>query len=66
MFQERQPIYTLELTQTTLLPLQVLLMHQNKEACSGSIADLAHVVTADCLADCLTKASANSRCVPLS
>ena len=28
------------------------------EACSGSIDDLAHVVSADCLADCLTKASA--------
>ena len=31
-----------------------------KEACPGSVADLAHVVTADCLADCLTKSSANS------
>ena len=29
-----------------------------REACSGSIHDLAHVVSADCLADCLTKASA--------
>jgi hypothetical protein len=32
-----------------------------KEACSGSIADLAHFVTADCLADCSPKASANSQ-----
>ena len=30
------------------------------EACSGSIDDLAHVVSQDCLADCLTKASAKS------
>ena len=29
-----------------------------KEACSGQIEDLAHVVSADCLADCLTKSSA--------
>ena len=28
------------------------------EACSGSIDDLAHVSSADCLADCLTKSSA--------
>ena len=28
------------------------------EACSGSIDDLAHVVSEDCLADCLTKSSA--------
>ena len=32
-----------------------------KEACSGNIADIAHVGTNDCLADCLTKTSANSR-----
>ena len=30
-----------------------------KEACSGSIADLAHIRTQRCLADCLTKKSAN-------
>ena len=30
------------------------------EACSGSIDDLAHVVTTDCLADCLTKESAKA------
>ena len=30
-----------------------------KEACSGSIADLAHVSSQNCLSDCLTKASAN-------
>ena len=29
-----------------------------KEACLGSIHDLAHVPTQNCLADCLTKASA--------
>ena len=28
------------------------------EACSGSIDDLAHVSSAECLADCLTKSSA--------
>ena len=28
-----------------------------KEACSGSIHDLAHIPTQDCWADCLTKAS---------
>ena len=28
------------------------------EACSGAIDDLAHVVSDDCMADCLTKASA--------
>ena len=31
-----------------------------KEACSGSIHDLAHVPTQNCLADCLTKASAKA------
>ena len=30
-----------------------------KEACSGSIADLSHIRTQWCLADCLTKKSAN-------
>ena len=30
------------------------------EACSGAIDDLAHVVSADCMADCLTKASAKA------
>ena len=30
------------------------------EACSGSIDDLAHVVSEDCMSDCLTKASAKS------
>ena len=28
------------------------------DACSGAIEDLAHVVSADCLSDCLTKTSA--------
>ena len=32
-----------------------------KEACSGSIHDLAHILTQNCLADSLTKASAKSR-----
>ena len=30
------------------------------ESCSGSIDDLAHVISVDCLADCLTKASAKA------
>ena len=47
---------------TTHLPEQKEIIHMinqlRHEACSGSIDDLAHVVSADCLADCLTKASA--------
>ena len=31
-----------------------------KEACSGSIHDLAHIPTQNCSADCLTKASAKA------
>ena len=31
-----------------------------KEACSGSIHDLAHIPTQNCLADCVTKASAKA------
>ena len=31
-----------------------------QEACSGSIHDLAHIPTENCLADCLTKASAKA------
>ena len=31
-----------------------------KEACSGSIHDLVHIPTKNCLADCLTKASAKA------
>ena len=31
-----------------------------KEACSGSIHDLAHIPRQNCLADCLTKASAKA------
>ena len=31
-----------------------------KEACSGSIRDLAHTPTQNCLGDCLTKASAKA------
>ena len=47
---------------TTHLPEQKGTIHMinqlRHEACSGAIDDLAHVVSADCLADCLTKASA--------
>ena len=49
---------------TTHLPEQKETIHMiqtlRTEACSGSIHDLAHVVSADCLADCLTKNSAKS------
>ena len=31
-----------------------------KETCSGNIHDLAHIPTQNCLADCLTKASAKT------
>ena len=31
-----------------------------KEACSGSIHDLAHILTQNCFEDCLTKASAKA------
>ena len=31
-----------------------------KEACSGNMHDLAHIPTQNCLADCLTKASAKA------
>ena len=31
-----------------------------KEVCSGSIHDLAHIPTQNCLADCLTKSSAKA------
>ena len=31
-----------------------------KEACSGNLHDLAHISTQNCLADCLTKASAEA------
>ena len=47
---------------TTHLPEQRETIHMinqlRTEACSGAIDDLAHVVSADCLADCLTKHSA--------
>ena len=47
---------------TTHLPEQKETIHMinqlRQESCSGSIDDLAHVVSEDCLADCLTKASA--------
>ena len=45
------------------LPEQKEAIHKisifRQEACSGSIHDLAHIPTPNCLADCLTKASAN-------
>ena len=47
---------------TTHLPEQKETIHMitqlRTEACSGSIHDLAHVVSADCMSDCLTKNSA--------
>ena len=47
---------------TTHLPEQKETIHMiqmlRREACSGSIDDLAHARTADCLSDCLTKHSA--------
>ena len=49
---------------TTHLPEQRETIHMinqlRHESCSGSIDDLAHVVSADCMADRLTKASAKS------
>ena len=47
---------------TTHLPEQKETIHMmsmlRKEACSGSIHDLAHIPTQNCLANCLTKVSA--------
>ena len=47
---------------TTHLPEQKETIHMinqlRTEACSGSIQDLAHVISEDCMADCLTKTSA--------
>ena len=49
---------------STHLPEQKETIHMiqmlRKEACSGSIDDLAHVRTEVCLSDCLTKASAKA------
>ena len=49
---------------TIHLPEQKETIHMlsmfRKEACSGSIHDLAHIPTQNCLADCLTKASAKA------
>ena len=46
---------------TTHVPEQQETIHMiqmlRKEACSGAIADLSHVRTERCLADCLTKAT---------
>ena len=48
---------------TTHVPEQQETIHMiqmlRKEACSGAIADLSHIRTQWCLADCLTKKSAN-------
>ena len=48
---------------TIHLPEQKETIHMismlRKEACPGSVHDLAHIPTRNCLADCLTKASAN-------
>ena len=47
---------------TTHLPEQKETIHMinqlRHETCSGAIDDLAHVISEDCMADCLTKASA--------
>ena len=49
---------------TSHLPEQKETIHMismlRKEACSGSIHDLAHIPTHNCLADCLTKACAKA------
>ena len=48
---------------TIHLPEQKRIIHMRmlrKEACSGSIHDLAHIPTQNCLSDCLTKASAKA------
>ena len=49
---------------TTRLPEQKETIHMiqmlRKESCSGQIEDLAHVSSADCLSDCLTKYAAKS------
>ena len=50
---------------TTHLPEQKETIHMinqlRTEALSGQIDDLAHVISVDCLADCLTKASADAK-----
>ena len=49
---------------TIHLPEQKETIHMismlRKEVCSGSIHDLAHIPTQNCLADCLTRASAKA------
>ena len=49
---------------TTHLPEQAETVHMitqlRQEALSGSIHDLAHVVTGDCMSDCLTKSTAKA------
>ena len=55
---------------STHLPEQKETIHMiqmlRKEACSGSIDDLAHVRTEVCLSDCLTKASAKATNIRLA
>ena len=57
----KNPVTT---TRTIHLPEQTGATHMismlRKEACSGSIHDRAHIQTKNCLADCLTKASAKA------
>ena len=49
---------------TIHLPEQMETIHMSsvlrKEACSGSIHDLAHIPTQNCLADCFTRAPAKA------
>jgi hypothetical protein len=49
---------------TTHLPEQKETIHMiqmlRQETCSGNIDDMAHVISEDCLADCLTKQSAKA------
>ena len=49
---------------TARLPEQKETIHMiqmsRKESCSGQIDELAHVSSADCLSECLTKSSAKS------
>ena len=57
----KNPVTT---ARTIHLPEQKETIHMiymlRKEACSGSIHDLAHIPTQNCLTDCLTKASAKA------
>ena len=52
--------YLVTTSSATRLPEQQETLHMiqmlRKEACSGQIEDFSHVVSADCLSDCRTKA----------